>query len=144
MEEVKDRSGRTGGRAGRRENLVLEQVYDETIYIEGAIDLVAEHLDRRASGRTRPAAVPALAARDAGDQPCDPGVHRGDLRGDGGDGRTLNVISLAGIAFAIGMIVDAAIVVLENIYRLREQGMSRREAAYQGRNRSGARSSSRR
>ena len=37
-------------------------------------------------------------------------------------GRTLNVISLAGIAFAVGMIVDAAIVVLENIYRLREAG----------------------
>jgi HAE1 family hydrophobic/amphiphilic exporter-1 len=37
-------------------------------------------------------------------------------------GRTLNVISLAGIAFAVGMVVDAAIVVLENIYRLRQQG----------------------
>ena len=37
-------------------------------------------------------------------------------------GRTLNVISLAGIAFAVGMIVDAAIVVLENIFRLREAG----------------------
>ncbi len=37
-------------------------------------------------------------------------------------GRTLNVISLAGIAFAVGMIVDAAIVVLENIFRLREEG----------------------
>ena len=47
-------------------------------------------------------------------------------------GRTLNVISLAGIAFAVGMIVDAAIVVLENIYRLREAGHSRREAAYLG------------
>ncbi|MEL6577547.1 MAG: efflux RND transporter permease subunit, partial [Pseudomonadota bacterium] len=47
-------------------------------------------------------------------------------------GRTLNVISLAGIAFAVGMVVDAAIVVLENIYRLRQQGMPPREAAYQG------------
>jgi HAE1 family hydrophobic/amphiphilic exporter-1 len=47
-------------------------------------------------------------------------------------GRTLNVISLAGIAFAVGMIVDAAIVVLENIFRLREEGKSRREAAYIG------------
>ncbi len=37
-------------------------------------------------------------------------------------GRTLNVISLAGIAFAVGMVVDAAIVVLENIYRLRQNG----------------------
>ena len=37
-------------------------------------------------------------------------------------GRTINVISLAGIAFAVGMVVDAAIVVLENIYRRREKG----------------------
>jgi HAE1 family hydrophobic/amphiphilic exporter-1 len=47
-------------------------------------------------------------------------------------GRTLNVISLAGIAFAVGMIVDAAIVVLENIFRLREKGLDRREAAFEG------------
>ena len=47
-------------------------------------------------------------------------------------GRSLNVISLAGIAFAVGMVVDAAIVVLENIYRLRQEGMSRAQAAYQG------------
>ncbi len=47
-------------------------------------------------------------------------------------GRSLNVISLAGIAFAVGMVVDAAIVVLENIYRLRQGGMSRAEAAYRG------------
>ncbi len=47
-------------------------------------------------------------------------------------GRSLNVISLAGIAFAVGMVVDAAIVVLENIYRLRQKGMAPAEAAYQG------------
>lgn len=34
-------------------------------------------------------------------------------------GRTLNIISLAGVAFAVGMVLDAAIVVLENIVRLR-------------------------
>lgn len=37
-------------------------------------------------------------------------------------GRTLNVISLAGLAFAVGMVLDAAIVVAENIVRLRERG----------------------
>ncbi len=36
--------------------------------------------------------------------------------------RTLNVISLAGIAFAVGMVLDAAIVVLESIYRRHERG----------------------
>lgn len=44
-------------------------------------------------------------------------------------GRTLNMISLAGLAFAMGMVLDAAIVVLENIVRLREQGMKADEAA---------------
>jgi multidrug efflux pump subunit AcrB len=37
-------------------------------------------------------------------------------------GRTLNVISLAGLAFATGMVMDAAIIVLENIIRRREAG----------------------
>ncbi len=37
-------------------------------------------------------------------------------------GRSLNVISLAGLAFAVGMVLDAAIVVSENIVRHREQG----------------------
>lgn len=44
-------------------------------------------------------------------------------------GRTLNVISLAGLAFATGMVLDAAIVVLENIVRLRERGESPRDAS---------------
>jgi HAE1 family hydrophobic/amphiphilic exporter-1 len=37
-------------------------------------------------------------------------------------GRTLNVLSLAGIAFAVGMLVDNFIVVLENIYRHHQSG----------------------
>ena len=49
-----------------------------------------------------------------------------------GVGRTLNVISLAGLAFAVGMVLDAAIVVLENIVRQRELGRSPLEAADRG------------
>ncbi len=49
-----------------------------------------------------------------------------------GVGRTLNVISLAGLAFATGMVLDAAIVVLENIVRQREQGRDPLEAADRG------------
>ncbi len=44
-------------------------------------------------------------------------------------GRTINIISLAGLAFATGMVLDAAIVVLENFVRLRESGLDRRAAA---------------
>ena len=46
-------------------------------------------------------------------------------------GRSINVISLAGLAFATGMVLDAAIVVLENFVRLREEGRSPHEAAEQ-------------
>ena len=45
-------------------------------------------------------------------------------------GRTINVISLAGMAFAVGMVVDSSIVVLENIYRHLQMGKSKFQAAY--------------
>ncbi|MBW3538674.1 MAG: efflux RND transporter permease subunit [Planctomycetes bacterium] len=47
-------------------------------------------------------------------------------------GRSLNVISLAGLAFAVGMLVDNAIVVLENIHRRRQEGESALQAAVRG------------
>jgi HAE1 family hydrophobic/amphiphilic exporter-1 len=113
--------------------LNLQQVYDETIYINGAIDLVTQNIW---IGGVLAAIVLMLFLRSP----------RATLVVSlsipvsivatfvvmAFTGRTLNVISLAGIAFAVGMIVDAAIVVLENIFRLREQGYSRREAAYLG------------
>lgn len=46
--------------------------------------------------------------------------------------RTINVISLAGIAFAIGMTLDNTIVVLENIDRERKKGLEPFEAAIKG------------
>ena len=46
--------------------------------------------------------------------------------------RTLNIISMAGLAFAVGMVLDAAIVVLENIVRLREKGESPDNASLKG------------
>jgi HAE1 family hydrophobic/amphiphilic exporter-1 len=45
---------------------------------------------------------------------------------------TLNIMSLGGIALAVGMLVDNAVVVLESIVRKQEHGMERREAARQG------------
>jgi multidrug efflux pump subunit AcrB len=47
-------------------------------------------------------------------------------------GRTLNIISLAGLAFATGMVLDAAIVVLENIFRQREVGLEGDAASMRG------------
>jgi HAE1 family hydrophobic/amphiphilic exporter-1 len=47
-------------------------------------------------------------------------------------GCSLNVISLAGLAFAIGMFIDNAIVVLENIYRRHSLGESPYTAAVRG------------
>lgn len=46
-------------------------------------------------------------------------------------GRTLNVVSLAGMSFAVGMLVDNAIVVLENIVRYQELGYSPARACRQ-------------
>ena len=45
---------------------------------------------------------------------------------------SLNIISMAGLALGIGMLVDNAIVVLENTYRHREEGEDRRKAASNG------------
>lgn len=47
-------------------------------------------------------------------------------------GLTLNMVSLGGLALGIGMLVDNAIVVLENIYRHRENGEGRKDAADKG------------
>ena len=47
-------------------------------------------------------------------------------------GRSLNVISLAGLAFAVGMVVEGAIVVSGNVVRLREAGMALEEACRVG------------
>ena len=47
-------------------------------------------------------------------------------------GVTLNIISLSGLALGIGMLVDNSIVVIENIYRLRSEGLSMKEAATEG------------
>lgn len=47
-------------------------------------------------------------------------------------GVTLNIISLSGLALGVGMLVDNSIVVIENIYRMRNAGASMREAAIEG------------
>ena len=46
--------------------------------------------------------------------------------------RSLNVISLAGLAFAVGLVLDAAIIVQENIVRLRSEGLDAKKAVLRG------------
>jgi HAE1 family hydrophobic/amphiphilic exporter-1 len=47
-------------------------------------------------------------------------------------GISLNIISMSGLMLGIGMLVDNSIVVIENIYRLRGEGYSIKQAAVQG------------
>ena len=47
-------------------------------------------------------------------------------------GITLNMLSLFALILVTGMVVDDAIIVLENVHRYREEGMSRKEAAIRG------------
>ncbi|MEM7745462.1 MAG: efflux RND transporter permease subunit [Pseudomonadota bacterium] len=116
-----------------REGLTFEQVYDETIYIDGAIDLVIQNIW---IGGLLAAGVLLLFLRSGRAtlvvSVAIPVSIIASFVAMAAMGRTLNVISLAGIAFAVGMVVDAAIVVLENIYRLRQQGRPPKDAAYEG------------
>ncbi len=113
--------------------LVIENVYDETLYVNSAINLVQQNIIVGGILAAlilmlflrswRPTLIVSLAI---------PVSVIGSFVAMAALGRSLNVISLAGIAFAVGMVVDAAIVVLENIYRLRQEGLSRSEAAHKG------------
>jgi hydrophobic/amphiphilic exporter-1 (mainly G- bacteria), HAE1 family len=113
--------------------LKATQSYDETVYIEAAIDLVQQNIF---VGGTlaifvlilflrswRATTVVALSI---------PVSIIGSFVAMAALGRSINVISLAGIAFAVGLVVDAAIVVLENIFRLQAEGHDRKTAAYEG------------
>ncbi len=113
--------------------LELVQVYDETTYINASIDLVTNNI--WVGGilaamvllaflrSTRATLIISITI---------PVSVIGSFVAMAALGRSINVISLAGLAFAVGMVVDAAIVVLENIYRLREQGVPARKAAFEG------------
>ena len=111
----------------------MTQVYDETVYINSAIDLVQQNI---VIGGALAAMILLLFLRSIRAtlviSLAIPVSVVGSFVAMAALGRSLNVISLAGIAFAVGMVVDAAIVVLENIYRLRQEGLPVREAAYRG------------
>jgi len=122
---------RTGALA--REGLMISQSYDESVYIEDSIAMLRTNLllgIALAVGilmwflrRLRATLVVALAIPIS----LFAGFTIMQVTG-----RTLNMISLAGLAFATGMVLDAAIVVLENIVRLRENGEESGKAAVSG------------
>ncbi len=113
--------------------LYLTQVYDETVYITSAINLVRQNI---VIGGIMAALILFLFLRSARAtlviSIAIPVSVVGSFVAMAALGRSINVISLAGLAFAVGMVVDAAIVVLENIYRKRQEGQPRWQAAYEG------------
>lgn len=113
--------------------LEMQQLYDETIYIKSSIDLVIQNIW---VGGTMAIVILLMFLRSARATLvialAIPVSVIASFVAMAALGRSLNVVSLAGIAFAVGMVVDAAIVVLENIYRLREQGVPVKEAAFRG------------
>ncbi len=133
MTELKETVARLNEDLLRPKGLRLLQVYDETEYIKSAISLVNSSLY---VGAALAIAVLILFLRSATSTLIVaisiPISVIGTFLMMTWFGRTLNVISLAGMAFAVGMIVDNSIVVLENIYRHRQLGKSRSAAAYEG------------
>jgi len=113
--------------------IVMEQVYDQTIYIDQAIALVQQNLW---VGGTLAIIVLLSFLRSVRSTViigiAIPVSVIGTFTAMTLMGRNLNVISLAGLAFAVGMVVDNAIVVLENIDRHRKLGQPAHIAAYKG------------
>ncbi len=133
MDELRRRIGQVNERMlpNMGPKLTLEQVYDETDYIHSAINLVLTNLWLGGAlavvalltflRRIRPTLIVVLAI---------PVSVIGTFVVMTAAGRNLNVVSLAGLAFAVGMVVDNAIVVLENIDRHLSMGKAPGEAAY--------------
>ena len=126
---VAELNGDALARAGVR----LEQSYDETEYIHRAVDLVSQSL---LIGAVLAICMLMLFLRSGSTTLLISIAIPLSLISTFSilwlTGRTLNVISLAGLAFAVGMVVDNSIVVIENIYRHRQMGKSRRRSATEG------------
>jgi len=117
----------------RDRGLDLKLIFEETTYISSAINLVQQNIwigGCLAIGILMlflrsliPTSIIFIAI---------PVSVIGTFVAIAGLGLSINVISLAGLAFAIGMVVDASIVSMENIFRLRQKGLSAEEAAFNG------------
>jgi HAE1 family hydrophobic/amphiphilic exporter-1 len=105
--------------------LELTQVYDETEYIYASMNVVTENV---IEGSVLSFIVLLLFLKNVRSTLVVFTAIATSMIGMflllGALGRSLNLLSLAGIAFAVGMLVDNFIVVLENIFRHKQQGDS--------------------
>lgn len=135
MEDLREAIAKVNKEVLAPQNLTLEltQVYDETRYINSAVGLVRSNI---LFGGAMAIAVLMLFLRSLTGTAvvalAIPISVIGTFLVIPLAGRNVNVVMLAGLAFAVGMVVDNAIVVLENIYRHRSMGKSRRQAAADG------------
>ncbi len=113
--------------------LRLRLGYDQTEYVNSAIDLVKDNLY---VGALLATAILLLFLRSITSTlvvvAAIPICLMGTFLMMSWFGRTLNVFSLAGMAFGIGMVSDNSVVVLENIYRHFQVGKSRLAATLDG------------
>jgi len=133
MTEIRRISQELNAGVLQQRGLLLYQTYDDTEYVNAAISSVQFNLLLGAllttavlllflrSGRSTLIVGAAIPVSIIGTFLC--------LRLLG---RSLNVVSLAGMSFAIGMLVDNAVVVQENIYRHYQKGLAPFEAARRG------------
>ncbi len=115
------------------EGLELEVLSDQVGYITGALDLVQQNL---LVGALLAIVVLFLFLRSGGASAivslAIPICVFGTALGMSLLGRSVNVVSLAGITFAIGMVLDNSIVSLESIDKWRGRVTDMQEAAYRG------------
>ena len=133
MDGLRAATDELNGGALRSRGLMLKQVYDETDYIYSAIGLVNQNI---VIGGVLTFIVLLVFLRSLRStlviSLAIPTSLIGSFLVLGMLGRSLNVISLAGLAFAVGMLVDNAVVVLENIYRHYQDGDPPMVAAVKG------------
>ena len=113
--------------------LDLRVIFQETTYISSAIDLVKQNIW---IGGCLAISILILFLRSIIPTAiifiAIPVSVIGTFVAIAGLGLSINVISLAGLAFSIGMVVDASIVSMENIFRLRQKGQNAKDAAFNG------------
>jgi multidrug efflux pump subunit AcrB len=133
LEAVKDVVAELREGPLQQRGLGIEQSFDAALFIKRAVNLLVENLvvgallalvcvwwfmrDKRATVIVATTIPVCLLATFCALQLA---------------GRSINVISLAGLAFAVGMVVEGAIVVCGNIIRLKEGGMPIQQAAHDG------------